>query len=177
VLVDPVMADNGKLYPVYTSEMAQGMSKLCGHADIIAPNLTEAAFLLDEPYVDNEYDKGFIEGLLERLTKLGPKQVVLTGVSFEPGQLGAACLDKNTGSFGYYGLAQIEGYFHGTGDVFGSALLSGLLHGAGLSKAMEIAVKYTHRCITLTVEAEQERRYGVCFERAIPYLINLLDQK
>ena len=174
VLVDPVMADNGKLYPVYSPEMAKGMAGLCAHADIIVPNLTEAAFLLDEPYVGDEYDRVYVEGLLKRLTSLGSKQVVLTGISFEKGMLGAACYDSKTLETGYFALKRIDGYFHGTGDVFGSSLLSALLSGRTLSQASEIAVKYTHRCITQTDEAGQERRYGVCFEKAIPYFINLL---
>ena len=174
VLVDPVMADHGKLYPVYSPEMAKGMAGLCSHADIIVPNLTEAAFLLDEPYVGNEYDRQYIEGLLKRLIKLGVKQVVLTGISFEPGMLGAACYDSTSSEMGYFALKWIDGYFHGSGDVFGSSLVSALLSGHPLSKAMEIAVRYTHRCIVLTVEAGQEIRYGVCFERAIPFLSELL---
>ena len=174
VLVDPVMADNGKLYSVYSPEMAKGMAGLCAHADIIVPNLTEASFLLNEPYVGEEYDRSYIEGLLKRLAALGAAKVVLTGVSFEQGKLGAACYDSANGEIGYFALNRINGYFHGTGDVFGSSLLSGLLSGRTLEKAMEIAVKYTHRCITLTEEAGQEIRYGVCFERAIPYLIELI---
>jgi len=174
VLVDPVMADNGKLYAVYSPEMAKGMAGLCAHADIIVPNLTEAAFLLDEPYVGDEYDRPYIVGLCRRLTALGASKAVLTGISFEPGMLGAVCYDGASGEMGYFALKWIDGYFHGTGDVFGSALLSGLLSGQTLIKAMETAVKYTHRCITLTDEAGMERRYGVCFEKAIPYLVELL---
>lgn len=174
VLVDPVMADNGQLYPIYSPEMAKGMAGLCAHADIIVPNLTEAAFLLNEPYVGTDYDRAFVEGLLERLTSLGAKQVVLTGISYEPGMLGAVCYDSRTGEKGYFALEWINDYFHGTGDVFGSSLLAGLLTGRSLSEAMEIAVKYTHRCIVLTVEAGQERRYGVCFEKAFPYLLELI---
>jgi pyridoxine kinase len=174
VLVDPVMADNGKLYPIFSPEMAKGMASLCAHADIIVPNLTEAAFLLDEPYVGEKHDRPDVEGLLKRLTTLGAKRVVLTGVSFEPGMLGAASFDSSTGEIGYFDLKHIDGYFHGTGDVFGSSLLAALLLGHPLSKAIEIAVKYTHRCIVLTVEAKQEIRYGVCFEKAIPYFIEIL---
>jgi pyridoxine kinase len=173
VLVDPVMADNGQLYSVYSPRMAKGMAGLCSHADIIVPNLTEAAFLLGEPYVGDDYDRSYIEALLKRLTALGAKQIVLTGVSYEPGMLGAASYDSVTGETGYFALKRIEGYFHGTGDVFGSSLLTGLLSGRSLTKAMEIAVRYTHRCIVLTDEAGLEKRYGVCFEKAIPYLIEL----
>lgn len=173
IMVDPVMADNGKLYSVYSPEMAKGMAKLCSKADIIVPNLTEAAFMLGDEYAGDTYDQEYIEMTLRKLCKMGPKNAVLTGVSFEKGKLGAASLDSTTGEIYYSFCNRAEGYFHGTGDVFGSALLSGLLNGFSLKEATRIAVDYTHRCITLTERLNLERRYGVCFELAIPYLIEL----
>lgn len=174
VMVDPVMADNGVLYSIYSPEMARGMSKLCAKADIIVPNLTEAAFLLDEDYAGENYSQEYIEALLKRLSELGAKQVVLTGVSFEKEKLGAAAYDRDTGKISYAFNDKINGYFHGTGDIFSSALLSGLLNNFSLDQAIQIAVDYTLKCIVLTEESGQEKRYGVCFERALPYLIQLL---
>lgn len=174
VMVDPVMADNGVLYSVYSPEMAKGMAKLCSMADIIVPNLTEAAFMLDEEYVGENYTQEYIETTLRKLAAMGAKKVVLTGVSFDKNKLGAAAYDSKTDQISYAFNERIDGYFHGTGDVFGSTLLSALLNRFSLAEAIQIAVDYTHKCITLTVEAEQERRYGVCFERALPYLIKSL---
>ncbi|EHQ91252.1 pyridoxamine kinase [Desulfosporosinus youngiae] len=174
VMVDPVMADNGVLYSVYSPEMAMGMTKLCAKADIIVPNLTEAAFLLGEEYIGENYSKEYIETTLKKLSSLGAKKVVLSGVSFEKDQLGAAAFDSGTGKVSYAFNDKIEGYFHGTGDVFGSTLLSALLNEFPLEEAIQIAVDYTHECISLTHKAELEKRYGVCFERAIPYLIKQL---
>ncbi len=174
VMVDPVMADNGTLYPVYSPEMAKGMAKLCKKANIIVPNLTEAAFILDEEYVGDNYDKKYIESTLKKLSELGPEKVVLTGVSFESEKLGAASFDSTNGEINYAFCDKVDGYFHGTGDVFGSALLSALLKGFSLEKSTQIAVDYVHKCITLTQELNLERRYGVCFERAIPYFIDIL---
>lgn len=174
IMVDPVMADNGVLYSIYSPEMAKGMAKLCALADIVVPNLTEAAFILEEDYVGDAYSPEYIEATLRKLSSLGAKKVVLTGVSFEKDKLGAAAYDSETDKVSYAFNDRIEGYFHGTGDVFGSTLLSALLNDFPLEEAIQIAVDYTHKCIALTVEAEQERRYGVCFERAIPYLIRRL---
>jgi pyridoxine kinase len=174
VMVDPVMADNGVLYSVYSPEMAKGMAKLCSIADIIVPNLTEAAFMLDEEYVGDNYSLEYIEATLRKLSAMGAKKVVLTGVSFEKDKLGAATYDSGTNQISYAFSDRIEGYYHGTGDVFGSTLLSALLNDFSLAEATQIAVDYTHKCITLTVEAKQEIRYGVCFERALPYLIKKL---
>ena len=173
-VVDPVMADNGKLYSVYSPEMAKGMAKLCSQADLIIPNLTEAAFLLDEEYKGENLTRGQIESLLKRLAGLGCKQVVLTGVSFESGKLGAAAYDKATDTVFYCQNTRVDGYFHGTGDVFGSALVAALLNSFPLERAVQIAVDYTYECIRLTAQNDMEPRYGVCFERALPYLIRLL---
>ncbi|WP_026199015.1 pyridoxamine kinase [Desulfitobacterium hafniense] len=174
VMVDPVMADNGVLYSVYSPEMAKGMAKLCSMADIIVPNLTEAAFMLEEDYVGDKYFQDYVEKILRKLSDMGAKKVVLTGISFDPAQLGAACYDRETDQVSYAFNERVEGYFHGTGDVFGSTLLSGLLNNFSLAEATQIAVDYTLKCIQLTVEGNQERRYGVCFERALPYLIQKL---
>lgn len=174
VMVDPVMADNGVLYSVYSPEMAKGMIKLCAKADIIVPNLTEAAFLLDEEYIGENYSQEYIETTLKKLSSLGSKMVVLSGVTFEKDKLGAAAFNRETGKISYAFNERIDGYFHGTGDVFGSALLSALLNDFPLEEAAQIAVDYTHMCISLTQKAELEKRYGVCFERAIPYLIKKL---
>ncbi len=174
VMVDPVMADNGVLYSVYSPEMAKGMAKLCAMADIVVPNLTEAAFILGEEYIGDNYTPEYIEETLRKLASLGAKKVVLTGVSFEKDKLGAACYDRESDKVSYAFNSRIDGYFHGTGDVFGSTLLSALLNDFPLEEATQIAVDYTHKCIDLTVQAEQERRYGVCFERALPYLIKRL---
>ena len=174
ILVDPVMADSGELYSVYSPEMAKGMTKLCAKADIIVPNLTEAAFLLDQPYIAEGYDQAHIETLLKSLGQLGAKKVVLTGVSFDKSKLGAATYDSETGVIHYAFNDRVEGFFHGTGDIFGSTLLSALLSDFPLEEATQIAVDYAHECIVKTVELDQEKRYGVCFERAIPYLIKRL---
>jgi len=175
VMVDPVMADNGVLYAVYTPEMVKGMAKLCTKADIIVPNLTEAAFILGEEYVGENYDQEYIERTLRKLAALGPKQVVLTGVSFERGKLGAACYDRDTDRVHYAFNRRVEEHFHGTGDVFGSALLAALLNDFSLEEATQIAVDYTLKSIEFTVALDQERRYGVCFEKALPYLIKRLN--
>ena len=88
LLVDPAMADNGKLYPALTEDIVEGMRTIVREADLILPNLTEAAFLLDEPYMET-YSRDDIEGILKRLAAMGAKTVILTGVSYEEGKIGA----------------------------------------------------------------------------------------
>ena len=175
ILVDPVMGDNGAFYAVYSERMAQEMRKLCAMADLIVPNCTEAAFLLDRPY-HVPCTEAETRELLLALTELGAPCVVLTGVSLQAGRLGAACYDKRIDRFVYTDAPYVEGFFHGTGDLFSSALLAALLNDFSLEKALSVAVRYTHRCIEYTVEEGQEARFGPCFERAMPFLLELLQK-
>lgn len=168
ILVDPVMGDNGELYTVFTREFAIGMRMLCQKADIIVPNLTEAALLLDEPFHPGPYTHAYIESLLRKLGALGPQKVVLTGVYFKEGELGAATYDRTTDTIDYVFTQKIPGYYHGTGDVFASALLSALLNDFSLIDAAAIAVHFTTDSIRRTYKAKTDYRFGVNFEQSFP---------
>ncbi len=170
LVVDPVMADNGKLYAHFPKDFPEGMRSLCAEADVIVPNLTEAALLLDEPYVEGPYERDYIEGLMRRLSNLGPRRVVLTGVWFDADKLGAACYDRSTGACGVSLAPRIEGYYHGTGDVFASVLVGALLNGCGLEQAVELAVNFTAASIRRTHDAGTDIRFGVNFEAGLPAL-------
>lgn len=168
ILVDPVMGDNGELYTVFTREFAIGMRMLCQKADIIVPNLTEAALLLDEPFHPGPYTHAYIESLLRKLGALGPQKVVLTGVYFKEDELGAATYDRTTDTIDYVFTQKISGYYHGTGDVFASALLSALLNDFSLIDAAAIAVHFTTDSIRRTYKAKTDYRFGVNFEQSFP---------
>ncbi len=171
VLVDPVMADNGELYGAFTPDFVQGMAKLCKKADIITPNMTEAMVLLGESYTDGPYDKVYIETLLHGLSKLGPRYVVLTGVFFDGEKIGAASFDKVSGNISYEFSDMVEGFYHGTGDIFASTLLAGLLNGLQLDKAAQLAVDFTQGSIVRTRAEGIDPRFGVNFEAGLPKLI------
>lgn len=170
VMVDPVMADNGKLYSVYTPDFPKGMAKLCAKAGLIVPNMTEAAFLLNEPYREGPYDSAYVQKTLRALANLGASRVVLTGIWFGDEKLGAACYDQTTDTVAYAFNEKIEGYYHGTGDVFGSALLSGLMRGLSLPAATQLAVDFTAGSIRRTRSAGTDVRFGVDFEEELPML-------
>jgi pyridoxine kinase len=167
VMVDPVMADNGKLYPLFTLDHVKGMAKLCGHADVIVPNRTEAAFMLGREYKDGPMTKDEVNGLLSALAGLGAKKVVLTGVHFADDDLGAACYDAGTGQTDYVMDERIEGMYHGTGDVFGSLLLGALMRSWNLTDATRIAVDFTCASIRLTAADGTGPRMGVRFESVL----------
>jgi pyridoxine kinase len=174
VCVDPVMADGGKLYAAFGPDFPKGMAKLCAKADLILPNLTEAAFLLNEPYCAGPYTKDYIETVLRRLAALGPERVVLTGVWFEPEHLGCAVYDAAADRVGYALNERIEGAYHGTGDVFASALIGAVLDGFPLLEAARIAVDFTVGSIRRTHEAGTDIRFGVNFEAGLPGYIRSL---
>lgn len=174
VMVDPVMADNGSYYPIYSSSMADGMRALCRQADVIVPNVTEAAFLLDEPYHEPPFSREELLHYCQALSKLGPSVVAMTGVCLEDGELGACLLDRRHGLFEYYSVRRTPGLYHGTGDIFACALLSGLMTGCDPCKALHIAVDYTAGCIRRTYAAGCDPRFGVDFEHGLPGLIRAL---
>ena len=172
-LVDPVMADNGVLYAGFAPDFPQEMRTLCAQADVIIPNFTEAALMLGEPYVAGPYTKEYIEGLLRRLTAVCPGRIVLTGVFFDDTAVGAASYDPASDRIDYALAPRIPGYFHGTGDVFGSALLAALLADKTLGEAIDIAAHFTAQSIQLS-DPSREKKYGVRFEAALPGLMKAL---
>ena len=167
VMVDPVMADHGVLYSLFTLEHVKGMAELCGHADVVVPNRTEAAFMLGRDYKDGPMTEAEINDLLHALVGLGAKNAVLTGVHFGDDDLGAACLNTKTGQIDYVMSDRIEGMYHGTGDVFGSFLIGALMRGRELPDATRIAVDYTCAAISLTAEEGTGPRMGVRFESVL----------
>lgn len=173
IVVDPVMADNGKLYPAFGPDFPAEMAKVCAKADLIVPNLTEASLLTDLPY-RTEYDEEYIREMLQALAKLGPRYVALTGVSFEKGRLGVMYYDREKNEYGSYFAEHLPASFHGTGDVFASTCVGALMRGLPLGDALALAADYTVECIRLTLASPEAKWYGVEFESAIPYLVGRL---
>ncbi len=174
-ILDPVIADHGKLYKIFDMRFVAGMVQLAKDVDLIIPNITEACFLLGKTYSPPPYAPQFIESLLDGLLNLGAKSAVLTGVSFAKGELGAACKRAEDRQASFAFTSHIEGEYHGTGDVFASTLTAALLRGFSLERSMDIAVKYTYRCIKRTLAAGTDVRYGVHFELEMPYFLSLLE--
>lgn len=173
-LVDPVMGDHSRLYSTYTPDRVQGMAALCGKADVITPNLTEASFLLGRPYREDIHTPGEAQALCHALTALGPRRVIITGISTGENRIGAASWDETEGVFALHEMPRLPGLWHGTGDVFGSVLLGALLAGWPLDRSAALAVDFTQGCIARTYELGTDSRFGVDFERGLPQLIAAL---
>ena len=174
IFIDPVMADNGKLYPAFDMDYARRNAGLCGHADIIVPNITEACFMTDTEYKE-VYDEAYILDLLNKLAKLGSKTVVLTGVSLSEGKTGVYGLNTVTGQTFIYQNDRVDAAFHGTGDVFSSVCVGALVQGIAPEEAFKIAADYTAETIRVTLANPEKPWYGVDFEATLPKLITALD--
>lgn len=173
LIVDPAMADNGVMYSIFDLAFASEMKKLCTGADVIVPNITEACFLTGVEYQTAPHSKEFIEELISKLRNLDVKALVLTGVSYEDGSLGAVTYNYLDNSYNYYKREIIPEYFHGTGDCFASALVASYTKGKSLVEATKIAVDFTVDSILHTIKYPNiDKKYGVCFEEALGSLID-----
>lgn len=172
-IVDPAMADNGKLYAGFDDDYVAAMRRLCARADIILPNITEAAMLTEQAYTEKQ-SEAYISGLLIGLADISNAAVVLTGVSYDPENIGA--LSVKSGEAHYYSHRRIPRMFHGTGDVYASAFTGAYLRGHSLHQAAAIAVDFTSAAIENTVDFP-EHWYGVRFEPVLSMLIERLSQK
>ena len=170
-IVDPVMGDNGVFYKGIDDSFIADMRFLCSAADIIVPNVTEACMLADiEPEVDG-YGMDFVKELLVSLRNITPARIVITGVDLGDGQIGCAVYDSLMGKANMFFTPKTEGRFPGTGDVFASALTAAVMNGKAFADAVQTAMGFTCKCVEATLEAETDRKYGLCFEPEIKNLI------
>ena len=171
VVVDPVMGDHGEVYQTYTPAMCAGMAHLAAQADVITPNLTEAALLLDVPYTSLPTGEAGCREIVERLSLDGRRSVVLTGASAAPNLTGAMCFDAKTGSSELIQTQRVPREFFGTGDVFSSVLTGALVRGDSLSKATHQAVDFIRACAERTASKDIPMREGVDFEPLLGLLL------
>lgn len=174
VVIDPVMADNGRLYQSFSPDFPFKMRELCGKADIITPNITEACLMLGEAYQPPPYTREYINNLLLRLSEICGGCVVLTGVSLSKYEQGAAAYSKKEQKSYFASSRRLEGMYHGTGDVFASVFVSSMVLGRGVEKSLKTAVDFTCRAIENSVADRNRNWYGVNFESVLPELNSML---
>ena len=175
-VIDPVMGDHGTVYQTYTPAMCAGMARLAELADVITPNLTEAALLLDIPYGELPVGEAGCREIVERLSLDGRRSVVLTGASTAPELTGAMCFDARTGRTEAVQTRRVPQEFHGTGDVFASVLTGALVQGASLPDAVRQAVDFVRACAERTARADIPMREGVEFEPLLRLLTPPVDE-
>lgn len=187
VVIDPCMADNGKLYTGFSQDFVQQMAKLCGRANVILPNMTEACFLVNQDYDIFTHTNESITKLMEKLLSLGANHVVLKSVDFSSDKIGVAYYSQknNNDSRNLIGKSIIENSiddmkiyfhhrydenFHGTGDLFASVVTGALVLKKELKEAVEIACDFIQESIECTLSNPNYNWYGVEFESALKNL-------
>ncbi|MBQ3105906.1 MAG: bifunctional hydroxymethylpyrimidine kinase/phosphomethylpyrimidine kinase, partial [Eggerthellaceae bacterium] len=177
-VVDPVMADHGKVYPTYTPELCEAMAELACGADILTPNLTEAAIILGEPIGDDwcgtDIPDAEAERMVAALVAKGAKHVVLKGIKRE----GENRIRNFVGGQDMPTVQVDNEYLpymlHGTGDVYCSALLAAVMSGKTLIQAVEFASNLTHDAMLVSAQQPNFQERGVSFESLLGEVAALL---
>jgi pyridoxine kinase len=160
VIIDPAFGDNGKLYGGFDGEYVKAMAHLLRKADIILPNMTEAAYLTGREYKES-YDKQYVEDMCRALEKLTSGTIIITGVTLE-GKIGEVIYKD--GKFSYVLLEKLPDSKHGTGDIFAAVFAAYYLNGKSLETACEAAGKFVADCLRAT---DAGHFYGVNFEKVL----------
>ncbi|MCL2055779.1 MAG: pyridoxamine kinase [Oscillospiraceae bacterium] len=169
-VADPVMGDHGKPYRTCGPELRGRMGELVAQADIITPNVTEAAFLLGSEYPRAPITAEKAKGMLARLGELGPERVVITSVSLADGSMANLGYDRSRAAYWRVNYSHVPAAYPGTGDIFASVLVGGLLTGDSLPIAMDRATKFTEITVKTTYGFGTDTRFGVMFEKSLHWL-------
>lgn len=175
ILIDPVMGDDGVLYATYTQALAEGMRELSTHAEVLTPNLTEACFLTDTPYLDTATltdgeAKTYVLSLLEKLSHICRGKIVVTGISLSGGFVANAGRDSDGRIFWVKRMCQDISY-PGTGDIFASVLLGALMQGDDFEAACTRAADFIVLLITESQKNDTPVRMGVALEAHLGALL------
>ena len=173
-VVDPVMGDGGKIYPTYTPELCEAMKGLVEGADILTPNLTEAAILTGIEYRGQDVDEAFVEENVEALLAMGAKTVVVKGVDHGDGQIRNYVAGSGIEALEVSG-EKLPFMLHGTGDLFCSSLLAAVMCGRSLGDAVDFAGRFVHDAMVVTQDQPEHAMRGVSFESRLGEVAKLLE--
>ncbi|MBW3080108.1 bifunctional hydroxymethylpyrimidine kinase/phosphomethylpyrimidine kinase [Bifidobacterium saguinibicoloris] len=175
-LVDPVMGDGGELYPTYTPELCEAMGALADGADVLMPNLTEAAILTGRDYPGRDLDDAAVDGLLGALLDLGARNVVLKGIDRGDGLIRNYVVSASVGVNAKTEIAhaKLPYMIHGTGDAFASALCGAVMAGRGLAESARIAGEFVRHAMGHTRNQPHYEERGVSFELDLKDLTSLV---
>lgn len=169
LLVDPTMGDNGSLYSVCDAALAEAMKELIQYADIVTPNLTEACFLTETPYMEVGWSRKKLIDLTCRLQMLGARAVVLTGI-VKRGRIWNVIHEQGKEPV-FLSTKHEAGGHHGTGDVFAAVIGASVVKGVSLETAVRRAASFTRRCVECSNALEIPEKEGLCLEECLPYLM------
>lgn len=169
-VVDPVMGDHGKAYKTYTKAMQSRMSELVQVADLITPNVTEAYILLGEEYNHSPITRTQAKSMLVRLSEMGPRYVVITGMQLASGTMTNVGYDRERNAFWMVPCEYVPVSYPGTGDIYASVLIGGFLSGDSLPIAMDRATRFVELSIQTTFSYGTDTREGVMLEKTLGWL-------
>lgn len=183
--VDPVMGDDGKMYPTYTQDLCTATKKLVPGADVLMPNLTEASLLTGIQYRGQDVTPAFVTTLLAALLAQGAHAVVLKGIDHGDGFLrnyvatDSQLPDLKAGKPVMSELrhAKLAHMIHGTGDAFASALCAGIMAGKTLEEAARIAGEFVRDAMISTLDQPDYSRRGVSFELVLNRMTALIPRE
>lgn len=175
-LVDPVMGDGGQMYPTYSQEMCDAVKTLANGADVLMPNLTEAAILTERDYPGQNLSDEEVSDWVGALLELGAKNVVLKGIDRGDGMLRNYVGSASSGASTHVELAhnKLPYMIHGTGDAFASTLCGAVMAGKTLDDSAQVAGEFVRHAMESTCNQPDFKRRGVSFELNLGELTGLV---
>ena len=170
-IIDPAMADHGKLYKGFDTDFVSSMRKLCTRADFMLPNLTEACFLSDIEYIDGIVDEDYVKNILSSLANICTGTIILKGIRFDEKNLTNIIYDTKSKKSDRYDTSFINYMSHGTGDIFASVFTGAMMRDKSIIQSVQIASDTVSDAINATI-GDDKHRYGVKFEKIINRLVD-----
>lgn len=172
VIIDPVMGDNGELYPGISNELVENMKLLIKEADIITPNITEAAFLSGMK-ISSQSNIDEIKECAQSLSEKGPKTVIITSTPCKKSnETSVLAYEKEKDSFKIITNEYINASYPGTGDAFTSVITGSLLNGEEIEQSIKNASKFIVEGIKATMKKKHDPLNGMNQEEVLPLLRN-----
>lgn len=173
-IVDPVMGDGGKKYLTYTDELCAAMGELVDGADVLTPNLTEASIITGIPYEGQDVSEDYVRKMLDMLVERGAKTVVIKGIVHEGEQVIRNYVGGRDLAFEEVSSELLPYMLHGTGDLYCSCLLAGIMAGKSLFEAAWFAGNLTRDAIEVSTKQPHFQERGVSFELLLGKVAALL---
>lgn len=170
VVIDPVLGDDGALYDTMDDNMVEHMCQLVQHADIITPNMTELKLLLELP-IDAELYAEDMSNVLPLVVEKGPKTVVVTGVHRTNGGRCVCCYQSETKQYQEVDYRELPVSYPGTGDIFASVLIGGILQGRSLTESIQLSADFICHAVADAIETGEPVRDGVQLEKNLYRLL------